>query len=50
MSSSGPTLPSRPAGLPIRTLTLEVVSGADQGRTLETEGERVTVGTAEDND
>ncbi len=50
MSSSGPTLPSRPAGLPIRTLTLEVVNGPDQGRSLETEGERVTVGTAEDND
>jgi DNA-binding NtrC family response regulator len=48
--TSGTTLPDRPAGLPIRTLTIEVVGGPDQGRSYTADSETVTVGTAESND
>jgi DNA-binding NtrC family response regulator len=48
--SSGTTLRERPAGLPIRTLSIEVVGGPDQGKSYTAEGETVTVGTAESND
>ncbi|MCY0997893.1 sigma 54-interacting transcriptional regulator [Myxococcus sp. MISCRS1] len=48
--SSGTTRPERPMGLPIRTLTIEVVGGPDQGHTHTAEGETVTVGTAESNE
>jgi DNA-binding NtrC family response regulator len=48
--SSGTTLRDRPAGLPIRTLTIEVVSGPDQGKAYTAESDSVTVGTAESND
>ncbi|MBN1204081.1 MAG: sigma 54-dependent Fis family transcriptional regulator [Myxococcaceae bacterium] len=48
--SSGTTLPNRPAGLPIRALSIEVVGGPDQGSSYTADGETVTVGTAESND
>ncbi|MFP2901439.1 FHA domain-containing protein [Corallococcus sp. 4LFB] len=37
-------------GLPIRTLTIEVVGGPDQGRSCTAEGDAVTVGTADSNE
>jgi hypothetical protein len=48
--SSGTTRPDRPVGLPIRTLTIEVVAGPDQGLSHTADGETVTVGTAESNE
>jgi len=48
--SSGTTLRERPAGLPIRALTLEVMGGPDQGKSYTADAETVTVGTAESND
>jgi DNA-binding NtrC family response regulator len=44
------TTPHRVAGLPVRTLTLQVIAGPDQGKALEPTAERVTVGTATGND
>ena len=38
------------AGLPLRSFALEVVEGPDKGKAFAGEGERVTVGTALDND
>ncbi|ATB44883.1 sigma 54-interacting transcriptional regulator [Corallococcus macrosporus] len=48
--SSGTTRPDRPVGLPIRTLTIEVLGGPDEGRAHTADGETVTVGTAESNE
>ncbi|WP_224367316.1 sigma 54-interacting transcriptional regulator [Hyalangium versicolor] len=48
--SSGTTRPDRPVGVPIRTLTIEVVGGPDQGLSHLADGETVTVGTAESNE
>ncbi|HYV48852.1 MAG TPA: sigma 54-interacting transcriptional regulator [Myxococcaceae bacterium] len=44
------TQPDRVAGLPLRTLFLEVIEGPDAGATLRSTSEPVTVGTAEGND
>ncbi len=44
------TVSLKTAGLPVRTLTLEVVEGPDAGKTLAATGETVMVGTAEDAD
>jgi len=44
------TLHNRVAGLPVRTLKLEVVAGPDAGKVFASEGASATVGTAEDND
>ncbi len=44
------TLNVKTVGLPVRTLSVEVVSGPDQGRSLTSSTDRVTVGTAQDND
>jgi len=49
MSDQG-TQPDRVAGLPLRTLSLEVIEGPDAGSTLRSSSELVTVGTAEGND
>ncbi|HEY8208222.1 MAG TPA: sigma 54-interacting transcriptional regulator [Myxococcaceae bacterium] len=44
------TQKDRVAGLPLRTLLLEVIEGPDAGRTLRSTSEPVMVGTAEGND
>jgi DNA-binding NtrC family response regulator len=44
------TLQSRTAGLPVRTLKLEVTSGPDAGKAFTSSESTATVGTAEDND
>jgi DNA-binding NtrC family response regulator len=44
------TLQNRVAGLPVRTLRLEVLAGPDAGKAFTSAESTVTVGTAEDND
>jgi DNA-binding NtrC family response regulator len=43
------TLPVALVGLPVRTLSIEIIEGPDAGRTLVDASEAVTVGTAEGN-
>lgn len=50
MQSSEETQRVKEAGLPLRSLALEVLDGPDKGKAFTGEGERVTVGTALDND
>jgi DNA-binding NtrC family response regulator len=49
MSNPTTRLRQRPT-IPVKTLRVEVVAGVDQGRSLETDQELLTVGTAESND
>jgi DNA-binding NtrC family response regulator len=49
MSPSTTRLRQRPT-IPVKTLRVEVVAGVDQGRSLETDQELLTVGTAPGND
>ncbi|MFZ5470798.1 MAG: sigma 54-interacting transcriptional regulator [Myxococcota bacterium] len=44
------TLDVKTAGLPVRTLSVEVVAGPDQGRSFTSKTDRLTVGSASDND
>jgi len=44
------TLPSRAAGLPVRTLRVEVLEGPDAGAWRVAAAETLTIGTAEGND
>lgn len=47
--SNGATIEHRPGRLPVRALSVEVVSGPDQGKTA-TAAERLAIGTGESND
>jgi DNA-binding NtrC family response regulator len=44
------TLPIAPAGIPVRTLAVEVLEGPDAGRRVQAESDTLTVGTAQGND
>ncbi len=50
MAPTDGTLPLQTAGVPVRTLRLEVLEGPDAGKQFDAQGEVTTVGTAENND
>src|SRR5438270_7462774 len=50
MDPSSTVRSDRPAGLPLKGLAVEVVGGKDAGKRKIAESERLTVGSASDND